>query len=200
MSEHITGTEAAKKKDDSRSLTARLLLMAVAMFGFGFLLVPLYDAFCEVTGLGGKTNRVAATQVQTAPDTTREISLEFVTTVNAYAPWEFSAKTQKMTVHPGGMYEAFFVARNVSNRDKIAQAVPSVAPQQAAKHFRKLDCFCFTTQEFAAGEEKLMPVRFVIDSGLPDYIDTITLSYTFFDATTLSQNADAASTLQKMTR
>ena len=84
------------------------------------------------------------------------------------------------------MYEAFFVARNLSDQNKVAQAVPSVAPQQAAKYLKKLDCFCFTTQEFSAREEKEMPVRFVIDSDLPDYIDTITLSYTFFDATRFS--------------
>lgn len=170
-------------------MVARLLLMAVAMFGFGFLLVPLYDAFCEVTGLGGKTNGVAAIVTENSPDVSREVTLEFVTTVNGYAPWEFESLASKMTVHPGGMYEAFFVARNLSNQHKVAQAVPSVAPQQAARFFKKLDCFCFSTQEFAALEEKELPVRFVIDSDLPDYIDTVTLSYTFFDASRFSQNS-----------
>ena len=173
---------------DTKSLAGRLLLLAVAMFGFGFLLVPIYDAFCEITGLGGKTNSVAATDVVTSVDKTREINLEFVTTVNQYAPWEFHSQVKKMTVHPGGMYEAIFIARNLTNKAKVAQAVPSVAPQQAAKHFRKLECFCFTSQEFSPGEEKEMPVRFIIDSELPDYIDTITLSYTFFDTARLTDN------------
>lgn len=180
---------------ETRALAGRLLLMAVAMFGFGFLLVPLYDAFCEVTGLGGKTNRVAATDTGSVADVSRDIDLEFVTTVNAYAPFTFASKEPGMTVHPGGMYEAFFVAKNTTDRHLVAQAVPSVAPQQAAKHFKKLDCFCFDAQEFSPGEEKEMPVRFVIDSDLPDYIDTITLSYTFFDATRLSdRSADTHST------
>lgn len=170
----------------SKSLAGRLLIMAVAMFGFGFLLVPIYDAFCEITGLGGKTNSVAATNVSTEIDQGREINLEFVTTVNQYAPWEFHSQVKEMTVHPGGMYEAIFIARNLTDKTKIAQAVPSVAPQQAAKHFRKLDCFCFTSQEFAPGEEKEMPVRFIVDSELPDYVDTITLSYTFFDTARLT--------------
>ena len=174
------------QKKESRALAGRLLLMAVSMFAFGFLLVPLYDAFCEVTGFGGKTNRVAATNTATTVDTDRDITLEFITTVNSYAPWQFDSKVKNMSVHPGGMYEAFFVARNLSDQNKVAQAVPSVAPQQAAKYLKKLDCFCFTTQEFSAREEKEMPVRFVIDSDLPDYIDTITLSYTFFDATRFS--------------
>ncbi len=182
-------TEAdLKQRKDSRTLVGRLLIMAVAMFGFGFLLVPVYNAFCEVTGLGGKTNRVAATSADTIVDSSREITLEFVTVINAYAPWDFDSKVKKMTVHPGGLYEAYFVASNLTDNIKIAQAVPSVTPQQAAKYFRKLDCFCFTTQEFAARERKEMAVRFVIDSDLPDYIDTITLSYTFFDASRLSQH------------
>ena len=117
------------RKVDSKSLAGRLLLMAVAMFGFGFLLVPVYDAFCEITGLGGKTNSVAATDVSTAVDQAREIDLEFVTTVNQYAPWEFHSRVKKMTVHPGGMYEAIFIARNLTDEVKIAQAVPSVAPR-----------------------------------------------------------------------
>jgi len=170
----------------SKSLAGRLLIMAVAMFGFGFLLVPIYDAFCEITGLGGKTNSIAATDVPTEVDQNREINLEFVTTVNQSAPWEFHSQVKKMTIHPGGMYEAIFIARNLTDETKIAQAVPSVAPQQAAKHFRKLECFCFTSQEFAPGEEKQMPVRFIVDSELPDYIDTITLSYTFFDTARLT--------------
>lgn len=185
---------------DGKSLAGRLVIMAVAMFGFGFLLVPIYDAFCEITGLGGKTNSIAATDVSTEVDQTREINLEFVTTVNQYAPWDFHPQVQKMTVHPGGMYEAIFIARNLTNETKIAQAVPSVAPQQAAKHFRKLECFCFTLQEFAPGEEKEMPVRFIIDSELPDHIDTITLSYTFFDTARLTDKPAAEHGTSHVTR
>lgn len=173
----------------SKALSVRLVAMAVAMFGFGFLLVPIYDAFCEVTGFGGKTANEAATNVVVKADQNREISLEFVTTVNEYAPWEFRAGVEAMTVHPGGLYEATFFARNLTEGHKIAQAVPSVAPQQAAAYFKKLECFCFTTQEFAPGEEKEMPVRFIVDSDLPDYIDTITLSYTFFDTARLTDSS-----------
>ena len=172
-----------QRSNDTRQLTVRLLLLAAGMFGFGFALVPIYDVFCEITGFGGRTNAEAAADVVEAPDTTRNIDLEFITTVNQYAPWEFHAELDGMTVHPGGLYEATFIAKNLTDEHKIAQAVPSVAPQQAAEHFKKLDCFCFTQQAFMPGEEKAMPVRFIIDSELPDYVDTITLSYTFFDAT-----------------
>ena len=165
----------------TKALTARLAVLAVAMFGFGFLLVPLYDVFCEITGLGGKTNETAATGVVAIADESREVDLEFMTTVNQYAPWEFKAELDGMTIHPGGLYEAWFVATNMTDNHKIAQAVPSVAPSAAAAYFKKLDCFCFSNQAFEPGEVKRMPVRFVIDSELPDYIDTLTLSYTLFD-------------------
>lgn len=170
------------------SLARRLLLLAIGMFGFGFLLVPLYDAFCEITGFGGRTNETPAT-AEARADTSRSINLEFVTTVNEYAPWKFRSNEAGMTVHPGGMYEAMFTATNLSDRHKIAQAVPSVAPQEAAKYFKKLECFCFTTQEFAANETRDLPVRFIIDPDLPVHVDTITLSYTFFDTARLSDNS-----------
>lgn len=178
-------TNSPDNPTNARALVTRLLLLTAGMFGFGFLMVPIYDVFCEVTGLGGKTNTTAAVAVEETVEG-RDIQLEFDTTVNQYAPWEFESSLDGMTVKPGGIYEATFVATNLTDRDKVAQAVPSVAPQQAARYFKKLDCFCFTTQEFAANEEKEMVVRFIIDSELPEYIDTITLSYTFFDTARMS--------------
>jgi cytochrome c oxidase assembly protein subunit 11 len=164
----------------TRSLVLRLVLLCAGMFGFGFLLVPAYDVFCDITGLGGRTNEQPA-EVTEAPDATREIDLEFVTTVNASAPWTFRPAATRMAVHPGGLYEATFVATNLTDREKIAQAVPSVAPPIAAKHLKKIDCFCFTTQAFEPKETRDLLVRFVVDRALPDYVDTITLSYTLFD-------------------
>jgi cytochrome c oxidase assembly protein subunit 11 len=177
----------------NKALTIRLSVMAVAVFAFGFLVLPpMYDVFCEVTGLGGKTAGSAAVIQETSEDT-RNIRLEFVTTVNQYAPWEFRAETADMSITPGALYDATFVAKNLTGKDKIAQAVPSVAPAQAAKYFKKLECFCFTTQEFAANEEKQMPVRFIVDPELPSYIDTITLSYTFFDTERPSASSEDVS-------
>ncbi len=168
------------EKNAHRSLVGQLLILTVAMFGFGFLLVPLYDVFCEITGFGGRTNPEAAV-VAEAPDLTREVRIEFVTTVNSYAQFEFAANADSMTVSPGKMYYATFTAKNLAGEHKIAQAVPSVAPSGAAEHFTKIECFCFTSQEFAASEERAMPLQFIVNPELPDYIDTITLQYTFFD-------------------
>ena len=158
------------------------------MFGFGFLLVPLYDVFCEITGFGGRTNAAAAV-VTEAPDHSREIRIEFVTTVNSYAPFAFDADVDSMTVHPGKMYFATFTAKNLSESDKVAQAVPSVAPVTAAEHFAKIECFCFTSQNFVANEERAMPLQFIVNPDLPEYVDTITLQYTFYDTARTVANA-----------
>jgi len=177
------------RKNEHRSLVVQLLIMAVAMFGFGFLLVPLYDVFCEITGFGGRTNAVAAV-VEEAPDLTREIRVEFVTTVNEYAQFEFAADADSMTVSPGKMYYATFTAKNLAAVQKVAQAVPSVAPVSAAEHFTKIECFCFTSQEFMANEERAMPLQFIVNPDLPDYVDTITLQYTFFDTAPVAANLE----------
>ena len=175
------------QRKENRSLTGRLLILAIAMFGFGFALVPLYDVFCEITGFGGRTN-TEAVAVTEAPDLDREIRIEFMTTVNSYAQFEFAADADSMVVHPGKMYFATFTAKNLSGEDKVAQAVPSVAPVAAAEHFVKIECFCFNNQEFLASEERAMPLQFIVDPDLPDYVDTITLGYTFFDTTAMASN------------
>lgn len=177
----------SQQQQENRGLVGRLLILAVAMFGFGFALVPLYDVFCEITGFGGRTNTEAVAVVE-APDISREIRVEFMTTVNSYAPFEFRADADSMTVHPGKMYFATFTAKNLTESGKVAMAVPSVAPVAAAEHFVKVECFCFNSQDFAANEEKAMPVQFIVDPEIPDYVDTITLQYTFFDTASVASN------------
>jgi cytochrome c oxidase assembly protein subunit 11 len=170
-----------------RSLVTSLLIVVVGAFGFGYALVPLYDVFCQITGFGGRTNATAVV-VEEAPDLTREIRVEFVTTVNSYAPFEFAADADSMTVNPGKMYFATFTAKNLTDKDKVAQAVPSVAPGTAAEYFVKIECFCFDQQAFTANEERAMPLQFIVDPDLPDYVDTITLQYTFFDTARVASN------------
>ena len=170
------------------SLVASLLVVVVSSFAFGFALVPLYDVFCDITGFGGRTNDEAAQVTYQRPDYSREIRVEFVTTVNSYAPWEFSADADSMTVTPGKMYYATFTAENLAETAKIGQAVPSVAPIAASSHFKKIECFCFNNQEFAAGQSRALPLQFIVDPELPEYVDTITLQYTFFDTMRVSSN------------
>ena len=179
-------SDKPESRISNKALAARLLVMAVGMFAFGFLVLPpLYEVFCEITGFGGRTNTTAEV-ITEAPDETREIRIEFITTVNEYAPWDFKADVDSMTVQPGRMYFATFTARNKTGDDKVAQAVPSVSPLAATKHFKKIECFCFTNQAFAANEERAMPMQFIVDPDLPQYVDTITLQYTFYDTVRVS--------------
>ena len=152
--------------DRERGLPLQLVAMAVGMFAFGFALVPLYDVFCDITGLGGRTNSTAATVIE-APDENRVVTVEFVTTVNEYAPWEFKPTVASLDVNPGRLYRTDFSARNLSSGAIVGQAVPSVAPAAAATHFKKTECFCFTAQSFEPEETKDMPVQFMVDPELP---------------------------------
>jgi len=156
-------------------------MIPLLMFGFGFALVPLYDVFCDITGLNGKTGRIEAAEVDSAQvDISRTIEVRFLANTNTGLPWSFEPLVDKMEVHPGQIYEAKFRVRSASDRVTHGQAVPSVSPGQAAKYFNKTECFCFTQQELAARETRDMPLRFVVGTGISEDVGHITLSYTFF--------------------
>lgn len=158
--------------------------VAVGMFGFGFALVPLYSVVCDFLGFNGRAPGMAlATSVVEQVDESRTVTVEFVTTVNGGKPWAFAPEVRRMSVHPGKLYTVNFTAGNPHAQAAVAQAVPSIVPWTAAKYLRKTECFCFNQQAFAASEEKQMPVRFMIDRDLPAEVETVTLSYTFFDIT-----------------
>ena len=168
----------------NRRLVSKLMVLVVTMFGFGYLLVPLYNVFCEVTGLNGKTGRLSVVEAAAiSVDHSRVVTVEFVTTVNSGFPWEFKPLVTRIEVHPGVETEAIFEVTNRNSETVIGQAVPSVAPNSAARFFSKTECFCFTQQTLAAGETRRMPVRFVVDPRLPKNIQTLTLGYTFFRST-----------------
>ncbi|MEM6638502.1 MAG: cytochrome c oxidase assembly protein [Pseudomonadota bacterium] len=164
----------------NQTLVFGLSDIVVGMFGFGYLLVPLYDVFCEITGLNGKTANEAAI-VTEVPDESRWVRVEFIGSTNGGAPWDFRPNEPSMRVRPGKAYVTEFIARSRVDRDAIGHAVPSVAPGSAAKYLLKTECFCFEEQAFGPGEEKQMPVRFVLDPDLPKHVDVLTLSYTFFE-------------------
>ncbi len=164
----------------NKKLVLRLVVMAAAMFAFGFLLVPLYDAMCKITGIGGRTNAVAATITDPRPDIERLITVEFVAVLNEQAPWEFRPTVVSIQVHPGQLYDTAFFAHNLTDGVLVGSAVPSVAPGQAARYFIKTECFCFSEQNFTAGEARNMGVQFMVDPAVPEFIDRITLSYTLY--------------------
>ena len=167
----------------NRRLVTRLSLVVIGMFGFGFALVPLYQAFCDITGLNGKTGRLEAAAVQAVNvDESRLVSVEFVAHVSSELPWDFRPMVHKMTVHPGEVAEARYFAVNHSASPVNGQAIPSVVPGRASKYFNKTECFCFTQQTLGPGEEREMVIRFIVDPELPEEIGSIALSYTFFKA------------------
>ncbi len=158
----------------------KLALLTVAMFGFGYLLVPIYDVFCDITGLNGKTGQIDVTEVDAgAVDYDRLVTVELDTNLRDL-PWDFVVRDRKIRVHPGEIGEAVFRVRNNSDRDVVGRAIPSVAPTQAAVYFDKTECFCFEEQLVKPGEEKEMVVRFVVNTSLPQRFASLVLSYTFF--------------------
>ncbi len=168
----------------------KLALFAIAMFGFGYALVPLYDLVCDVTGIGGKTGVISQSEAEAdVIDADRLVTVEFDTNVDSALPWKFKAAEFKMKVHPGEMSEAVFVVENQSDKPVIGKAIPSVAPEIASRFFNKTECFCFTQQLLEAGERKEMIVRFIVGSELPEDILVMTLSYKFFQ---VLDNADVA--------
>jgi cytochrome c oxidase assembly protein subunit 11 len=172
------------KRENSRMM-AKLAVITVGMFAFGYGLVPMYKAICEVTGINilalgeqvltGQKKQAGNTQV----DTTRTITVEF--DANARGPWEFQPAQRSLQVHPGELTTVVYEFQNVQNRRMSAQAIPSYAPMQASAHFNKLECFCFNEYTLEPGEKKSWPVVFVIDPKLSKDVRTITLSYTFFE-------------------
>ena len=159
-----------------------LFAIPVLMFGFGYLMVPIYNVFCDLTGLNGKTGTISVAEAsQQQADEDRLIRVEFTSTLNQGAEWDFGPVVSSMMVHPGKQYKTSFFAKNQRNLTVIGQAVPSVSPGKAASHFKKTECFCFQQQSFDPFEKRDMPLIFIIDPDLPKSIETVTLSYTFFD-------------------
>jgi cytochrome c oxidase assembly protein subunit 11 len=166
------------QRTNARS-AAKLGVVFVAMFGFSFALVPLYDLLCDVTGFGGRTGVVQAKDLDGVVDE-RVIKVMFLANTNSALPWQFAPTVKSMSIHPGEVYETSYMASNDSTSAVVGQAIPNVSPPQASKYFNKTECFCFDNQRLEAGEQKRMPVRFVVDRALPKSLKTVTLSYTFF--------------------
>lgn len=173
----------ADLQSKNAKLVRILVIVVVLMFGFGFALVPLYDVLCDITGINGKVDAKGVKEVAYTVDNSREVTVEFMTSLNESAPMVFRAETKVIKVHPGQYYKVNFYAENKTDNVMVAQAIPSISPGLAAEYFKKTECFCFTEQTFKPREGKTMPVRFAIDPKLPADYKTITLAYTFFDKT-----------------
>jgi cytochrome c oxidase assembly protein subunit 11 len=159
-------------------MLAKLAVMAVGMFGFGFAMVPFYYKICQATGInaGDEQSLVKNTQV----DTGRWVNIEFDANTNKALPWQFRPLQQTARVHPGQLVQVEYEAINDSDQAIVGQAIPSYGPQRAGAFFKKIECFCFTPQTLGPGEHRRMPVLFVLEPTVDKDLHTITLSYTFF--------------------
>lgn len=183
-------SEQSNKAQANRRLLRKLILVSVAMFGFGFALWPLYDVFCDITGFGGRGIQIEET-AQSLANSDREITIRFDANVNSELPWLFQPKENTMKVRLGELSETLYLAMNNSSADSSGQASYNVTPPEASLYFVKTECFCFTQQLLAAQETREMPVYFYVQADLPEKIQDITLSYTFHpdqNAPDLAQN------------
>jgi cytochrome c oxidase assembly protein subunit 11 len=175
-----------------QQLLIKLFIVIAIAFAFGFAMVPLYDVFCQVTGLNGKTSGAKpgslgiagisrpVTATPSSIDSSRTVTVEFMGTVMPGLPWEMTPLTPSLDLHPGELHQAKFRVHNLSDKTIVGQAIPSVSPGMAAQHFEKLDCFCFAQQTLAPGETREMPLTFIVKPELDKDIRTITLAYAFF--------------------
>lgn len=176
-------TDRSKLRTANRRLSLRLLVVVVAMFGFGYTILPLlYDAVCQLTGIGGKPAIARESQLTGTATSDRVVTVKFLGTVNSALPWEVRPTVAEMRINPGRVYAASYFARNLSADGYVGRAIPNITPGKAALYFTKTECFCFTEQSFQGGESREMPLRFVVGAELPPDVRTITLSYTFFNA------------------
>ena len=162
------------------------------MTAFTFAMVPLYNVFCEITGINGKVLVSKELYETVEVDPSRTVTVELVTTISRGMPWQFKTMTRRMEVHPGELNEVMFYAKNISSETITGQAVPSVAPSQASFYVSKTECFCFDQQTLTAGQEIDMPMKFYIDPDLPESVHTVTMSYVLFNATSKDSGAVAA--------
>lgn len=167
----------------NRRLLKKLLWLVAGATLFGFALVPFYNVLCRVTGFNGKDYSANAVSVPASRiDTSRWVRVEFTGTVMPGLAWDMQPSQTFMKVHPGELVQATYRVRNLSGQAASGQAVPSISPGQASPYFQKIECFCFSRQTLAAGEEKLMPLTFLVKPELGDDVGTITLAYAFFAA------------------
>ncbi|MDT8428002.1 MAG: cytochrome c oxidase assembly protein [Pseudomonadales bacterium] len=172
----------------NKRLAAKLALAVVGMFAFGFALVPLYDVICDITGLNGKTaGRYESSEAELVVNQTRSIQVQFMAQNAAGMQWEFRPNEPLVTVSPGEIRVISYKARNPTDKVMVGQAIPSIAPNAAAQHLNKLECFCFQEQVLQPGEEVDMAIRFFVDEAISERINKLTLSYSLYDITASSK-------------
>lgn len=173
--------QSQQGKRSNRRVIAWCMAGVVGMFAFGFALVPLYDVFCEITGINGKTGGRYEASVSSQVDENRTVTVQFLASNGPDMPWEFRPVVRSVQVHPGEPVTVNFFAANPTDHAMVGQAVPSLSPSEGTLYFHKTECFCFNQQPLDAGESVEMPLVFIVDPELPEHITKLTLSYTLYD-------------------
>jgi len=186
-----------------KSTIKKLFFISVLMFGFSFLLVPIYSIVCDLTGLNGNTSNLKLkTEVNNNINTSLDsstVKIQFVSNSGEGTNVNFKADEFQINVTKGKIHSTYYYFENISENIVVGQAVPSVSPNIASKYLKKIECFCFEQQKIMPGEvlkkiecfcfeqQKIMPgevlklpVYFSIDPNIPNDIKTLTLSYTFY--------------------
>lgn len=182
MSSAPDSAVSSRPKSLNRITLRKLLVVALIMFGFGWALIPLYRAICEITGINLLTTqdpRTVNLAKNTQIDYSRKVTVEF--DANKQGPWRFKPHVNYIEAHPGELVQVDYDLVNLEARPMVGQAIPSYAPMQAGPHVQKLECFCFKQQTLGAGETRKFSVVFFLDPKLPRDVNQITLSYTFFE-------------------
>ena len=162
----------------NRQLLAKLLVIVVGMAGFSYAMVPMYRQICEALGIS-QTRVVAATN-NTQVDRSREVLVELLAS-SAGLPWRFESIDRSVKLHPGALATVRYRVENVLDRRVTASAVMNTAPARAAQWIEKQECFCFSSQTLLPGEVREMPVVFRVSPRAPKDLETVALSYTFFE-------------------
>ncbi len=182
----MTGSPQPSTRSNARVI-AWCLAGVVAMFGFGFALVPLYEVFCDITGINGKTGGRYEGSVSLERDESRTVEVQFIAQNGPDMPWVFRPVTRSIEVHPGEPTTVVFYAENPTANAMVGQAVPSLAPAEGTLYFHKTECFCFNQQTLQAGETVQMPLVFIVDQALPEHIHKLTLFYTLYDQSAIRE-------------
>lgn len=180
---HGNGLKKDKTKRNRR-LTAILAVGVLLMFGFCYLMVPLFNIVCKKTGINGKNLRSAVSPPATTTiDHKRTLQVAFTTVIHGGLRFNLQPLDPVVHIKPGEKKLVYFYAENNTGKDITVQAIPSITPIEAARFFKKIECFCFTQQHFLKNQKIKMPVYFYVDPGISSDVKEITLSYTLFDAT-----------------
>jgi cytochrome c oxidase assembly protein Cox11 len=144
----------------------------------------LYRLFCAATGYGGTTQRADA---DTGTIADRVITVRFDANVAPGLSWRFEPAQREVKVHLGQQQLVFFTAENLTDQAIVGHATFNVTPLTTGLYFKKIQCFCFDEERLDAHQKVDMPVVFFVDPALASDsdtrdVDTITLSYTFFQS------------------